>query len=173
MALTRDKETAKELASCTIATAYERFETLRNPDAFVSFLFSIASRTHQKNYRKSKIFSFLDSSEDRWEAQSTNPEDSTDVRILYELLDKLPAKQKEAVILFEINEFSLEEIQSIQGGSLSGVKSRLKRGRESLKKLADMNLAPSYQQVSEGQSYRPAIFKMNLAKDQKVNHAKR
>lgn len=173
MALTRDRETAKELASSTIAIAYERFDTLRNPDAFVSFLFSIASRTHQRNYKKSKIFSFLDPSQDRWEDRITSPEDHTDVQILYQMLDKLPEKQKEAIILFEINGFSIEEISKIQGGTISGVKSRLKRGKERLKKLADKINAPTYQQISKGQEYQPAIFKMNLAKTEKVNHAKK
>jgi len=36
------------------------------------------------------------------------------------------------VILFEISGLSLQEIVEIQGGSLSGVKSRIVRGRERL-----------------------------------------
>lgn len=42
---------------------------------------------------------------------------------------------KETVILFEISGLSLEEIKKIQGGTISGVKSRLKRGRETLEIL--------------------------------------
>jgi DNA-directed RNA polymerase specialized sigma24 family protein len=36
-------------------------------------------------------------------------------------------------VLFEISGFPLEEIRQLQGGTLSGVKSRLKRGREQLR----------------------------------------
>ena len=58
-----------------------------------------------------------------------------DVQLLYEALDNLPVKQRDAVILFEITGFSLEEIRAMQGGTLSGVKARVARGRRKLAKL--------------------------------------
>ena len=61
---------------------------------------------------------------------------------LYAALDKLPAAQKEAVILFEISGFSIKEIAEIQGSTESGVKSRLKRGREALAKLMNDHISP-------------------------------
>jgi len=47
----------------------------------------------------------------------------------------LPVKMAEALILYHISDLSMGEIQKIQGGSLSGVKLRLKRGREKLLSL--------------------------------------
>lgn len=58
-----------------------------------------------------------------------------DVEILYKALDKLPEKMKTTVIMYEISGLSLEEIREIQGGTLSGVKSRLVRGRTMLKEI--------------------------------------
>jgi RNA polymerase sigma-70 factor (ECF subfamily) len=55
--------------------------------------------------------------------------------VLDRALARLPEKQREAVILFEISGFSLAEIREIQGGSLSGVKSRIVRGRDNLANL--------------------------------------
>ena len=49
-------------------------------------------------------------------------------------LNALPEKTKETIILFDVADLSLEEICEIQGGTISGVKSRLKRGRESVQK---------------------------------------
>jgi predicted DNA-binding protein YlxM (UPF0122 family) len=46
----------------------------------------------------------------------------------------LPEKVKETLLLFEVADLSLNEIRIIQGGSISGVKSRLKRGRESVQR---------------------------------------
>ena len=66
-----------------------------------------------------------------------------DIQVLYAALDKLPVKQKEAVVLFEISGFSLEEIKNIQGGTLSGAKSRVKRGREKLAILLNDNINDS------------------------------
>ncbi|HHZ65615.1 MAG TPA: hypothetical protein EYN51_09010 [Flavobacteriales bacterium] len=62
-------------------------------------------------------------------------ETNVDIGLLYEKMDLLPTKQKEALILFEISGFALKEIQEIQGDSLSAVKLRLSRGREKLKEL--------------------------------------
>ena len=61
------------------------------------------------------------------------PDIDHDVEVLYNLLGKLPPKQRECVVLFELSGFSLEEIRQLQGGTLSGVKSRLTRGREQLR----------------------------------------
>ena len=42
---------------------------------------------------------------------------------------------RETVVLFDVSDLSLEEIRRIQGGTLSGVKMRLKRGRERLARV--------------------------------------
>jgi len=59
----------------------------------------------------------------------------TDFKIIYEKILSLPKRMSETIILFHISDLSLDEIQRIQGGSLSGVKLRLKRGRVKLLSL--------------------------------------
>jgi DNA-directed RNA polymerase specialized sigma24 family protein len=55
--------------------------------------------------------------------------------ILNKALSKLSSKERAAILLFEIAEFSIEEITSIQKEkSISAVKSRLSRARAKLKK---------------------------------------
>ena len=55
--------------------------------------------------------------------------------ILNKALSKLSSKERAAILLFEIAEFSIEEITSIQKDkSISAVKSRLSRARTKLKK---------------------------------------
>ena len=68
----------------------------------------------------------------------------TEFSLIYEKIMSLPQKTAETMILFHISDLSLEDIRSIQGGSLSGVKLRLKRGREKL--LEKLN---SPEQISE------------------------
>ena len=53
--------------------------------------------------------------------------------LLYDYLDKLPLKQKEAFLLFELSGFSLKEIKQLQGGTLAAVKSRLNKARVQLR----------------------------------------
>jgi RNA polymerase sigma-70 factor (ECF subfamily) len=54
--------------------------------------------------------------------------------LVAEAVASLPALQREAVILFEYEELSLEQIATIAGVDVGAVKARLHRARESLRK---------------------------------------
>jgi RNA polymerase sigma-70 factor (ECF subfamily) len=69
--------------------------------------------------------------------EASNIEARSELNEFYAALSTLPEKQREAVTLFEISGLSLNEIMEIQGGSLSGVKSRVTRGREELARLLE------------------------------------
>jgi len=58
----------------------------------------------------------------------------------------LPLLQREALILFEYEELSLEEISAITGAEVGAVKARLLRARESLRR----RLAPLFAPCTEG-----------------------
>lgn len=144
-----DRDDAKDLISETIVQAFENFEMLKKTDAFKSYLFSIASRINKrKNWRK-RLFVRLDKEHLDIQISKNNSENELDVEILNKLMNKLPQKQKEAIALFDISGFSLEEIREIQGGSLSGVKSRLKRGREKLAEMLTDNYSERNNQSKE------------------------
>lgn len=135
-AMTKSREDARDLASETILIAYEKFHTIRNKQALLSYLFSIATRIHKRRRWRMKFFGDYDETKaEQIVAEISPPDLSSDVEILYKALDKLPEKMKTTVILFEISGLSLEEIREIQGGTLSGVKSRLVRGRSMLKEI--------------------------------------
>lgn len=59
LAMTRDREMARDVTAETAMIAYERFETLRDEKAFLGFLFTIASRVcrryHRHGSRHSKL----------------------------------------------------------------------------------------------------------------------
>jgi len=135
-AMVNSREDARDLISETVLAAFERFEELRDDKAFISYLFTIARRTAKRRRSRAKLFGEYDqqAAEQIRDIQN-QPGTSVDVQLLYDALAKLPEKQREAVILFEISGFSLEEIREMQGGSLSGVKSRIARGREKLARL--------------------------------------
>lgn len=132
-AMTRTREEARDLAGDTILAAYEGFEKLKNRDAFGAWLISISVRLKKRgNWRKRHFAEFDDSLAETEPDTSPLPDEICDVGNLYKAMELLPEKQRQAVALFDISGFSLEEIKDIQGGTLSGVKSRLKRGRENL-----------------------------------------
>ncbi|MBL7998303.1 MAG: RNA polymerase sigma factor [Candidatus Kapabacteria bacterium] len=127
---------AEDLVSETILIAYKQFDNIRTDSAFFFYLITIARRLHRKRVWKRRIFGELsDDHEEHYSVYDTPPDVRADISTLYAALDSLPSAMKETVVLFELSGLSLEEIQRIQGGSLSGVKSRLTRGRERLAAL--------------------------------------
>lgn len=140
-AMTRDSEATKDLVQETILRAFDKFETINSPVAFKSFLFSVASRIYKRQVWRSKLFSRIHS-EDEYEyrlelmiSNDSKTDSQYDIYALQKALLKLPKKQRESVVLFEIIGLSVAEIQEIQGGSVSGVKSRVQRARKELARL--------------------------------------
>lgn len=137
-AITQNREDAYDLVSDTVLAAYESFENIRKKEAFKSWLFTVASRLHKRNKWRRRFFGKYDEElAQQIEDHEPAPDSNLDVQMLHSAIDKLPEKQKEAIVLFEISGFSLEEIKDFQGGTLSGVKSRLRRARKKLAELLD------------------------------------
>lgn len=133
-ALSKNRHDAEDLVSETILIAYKQFAQVQNQDSFCYYLFTIARRLHKKRRWRYRLFGEVTTEqyEDSLQGYETPPDTRADFPALYAAIDELPDKMKEAVVLFELSGLSLEEIRRIQGGTLSGVKSRITRGREKL-----------------------------------------
>lgn len=133
-ALEKNTDDAKDLVADTILACWENFDKINDFKLFKSYVFQVARNKFRRKKRRVSIFGFYDEIKAmNIPNNDSSPDLPTDVAILYEALNELPEKQKEALVLFEISGFSIEEIKKIQGGSISGVKSRLTRGRLALK----------------------------------------
>ncbi|HWF44403.1 MAG TPA: RNA polymerase sigma factor [Candidatus Kapabacteria bacterium] len=131
---------ALDLTSETFLAAYNSFDSLRDPASFRSFLSTIAIRIHRRKRWRNRLFVSLEQAQEI--TYEVTNESGYDLDLLLEALTRLPLRQREAIILFEITGLTLKEIQQIQGGSVQGVKSRLNRARQTLKHvLADENLS--------------------------------
>jgi RNA polymerase sigma-70 factor (ECF subfamily) len=131
LALTRSRENAKDLISDTVVAAFRSYPKLRDATAFRKFLFTIATRIQRRQKWRQRIFTRAEEGMDHlFEGPS---ESEHDIEKLMSALNRLPEKQREALVLFELSGFSIEEIREIQGGSISGVKTRLSRGREAVR----------------------------------------
>jgi RNA polymerase sigma-70 factor (ECF subfamily) len=153
-AMTRNDEEACDLVGETILRAYEHFEQIRDSEAFLSYLFTIASRLHKRKRWRGRIFGSYDAeSAEAMPYGGTAPDVSADVEKLYTALAQLPDQQREAIVLYEITGLSVAEIQEIQGGSLSSIKMRLSRARKALATILGVDeLASSRQGDDELQS---------------------
>lgn len=127
-----DSDTVDDVMSETVLIVYQQLDSLKDEKAFASYCFTIARRVYRKMLWRQRIFSVFDPTSHEQISAHPSPEQSADVALVYDALNKLPIAMRETLILFELFDLSLEGIRAIQGGTLSGVKSRLKRGREKL-----------------------------------------
>lgn len=143
LGVTGNEDDAEDLVSETILIAFEQLEKLERADNVLRYLITIAWRLNKrKQYRERRKMPFNRHHAEQRKDPSIGPDGATDIRIVLDALETLPAKTRETMVLFGVSGFSLEEIRRVQGGTLSGVKSRLKRGREQLAALLDINETP-------------------------------
>ncbi|HEY3251059.1 MAG TPA: RNA polymerase sigma factor [Ignavibacteria bacterium] len=135
---------AEDVLQQSFLQALENFSNLKDSSKFKSWFFKIITRVFYSSVRKHfwKKFVPLDDNPGIPEMPSVFGEQDAneDRKILYIALSKLSAKERTAILLFEIANFSIEEITVIQGEkSISTIKSRLSRAR---KKLRDYLTGP-------------------------------
>ena len=137
-ALAYGKMDTEDLVQDVLLSAYTHWDKIRNKHQFLHYLIR-AARNRAISLRRKKKYQteLLDKQADRLCAQGVSPEMALDIQLLYWALDQLPAKQKEAVILFEISGFSNKEIAEIQNSSLSAIKTRISRGRNKLRDIME------------------------------------
>ena len=126
----------KDLMNETLLVAFEKFDAIENKASFLSFLFGTSIRILANNNRKKR--ESLVANELAYNAvidSNQDTEKNANIYMLYKALSLLPNDQKECLILFEINGFSIKEITKIQNTSESSVKQRLRRGRIKLKEI--------------------------------------
>jgi len=135
-AISGNIDDSNDLIQDAILNVLESFDKIRDKSAFKSYLFSVASNLNKMKKRRLKFKADFNEEEIIQIVDfSQNQEYLTDFNIIYKNILLLPQKMSEAIILFHISDMSLVEIQKIQGGSLSGVKLRIKRGREKILSL--------------------------------------
>lgn len=134
----RDKEEAKDLAQEAFLKAFLNLKSLRNEEDFKYWLLRIARNGCFKKMLRTKIEKKLIEKEEEKTTSIIDEliEDDRKNKIM-NALNKLNAKDKEIIILRDIQDFSYDEISKILKISMSSVKVRLFRARKNLKKLIE------------------------------------
>jgi len=131
---------AEDVLQQSLLLALENFGKLRDESSFRSWFFKIITTTFYTATRKHFWKKFLpldsDTAPDMPDVFSRDENEQTENRmVLNRALDKISVKERAAILLFEIGEFSIDEIKVMQNEkSISAVKSRLSRARARLKK---------------------------------------
>jgi RNA polymerase sigma-70 factor (ECF subfamily) len=124
-----------------VLRAYRRLPTLRDPDRFRSWFFAILLNVHRNRTRRGfwRRFLPLDAVPGivaglAGEDGRVRAEERQGAERAARALATLPAEQREAVVLFDVDGYSIREIAVFQRVSESTTKSRLVRGRERLRR---------------------------------------
>ena len=138
--LCRTPADGDDLYADTVLRAFEKLHTLRDESRFKPWFFATLLSRHRSRIRLRfwRRFVPLDDAfpagtEPAGEDGSRWDDDARRARRVAAGLASLPAVQREAVVLFELDGWSIEEIAAIQRASIPAVKSRLVRGRDRLR----------------------------------------
>ncbi|MGH7726353.1 MAG: RNA polymerase sigma factor [Candidatus Eiseniibacteriota bacterium] len=141
--LSRSADDGDDLYQETVLRAFEKLDTLRHEGSFRSWFFATLLSRHRSRARGAFWRRFVSLESDANEARGTREpvgergeewdEESWGAARMSRALGHLPAVQREAIVLFELQGFPIEEIAGLQHASLSAVKTRLARGRAALR----------------------------------------
>ncbi len=130
------KMDVQDLVQDVLTSAYHNFEKIENKDQLLHYLIRAARNRSISLWRKRRNQDELtELHAERLTAQGVSPETVLDIELLYKALDKLPGKQRDALVLFEISGFSMKEIAEIQNSTEGAVKTKISRGRVKLRDL--------------------------------------
>jgi RNA polymerase sigma-70 factor (ECF subfamily) len=122
-----------------VLRAARKLSTLRDRDRFRAWMCSVVVSVHRTRWRRSFWR--------RWIARESSPgheptgddgsrwaDQRASVGRATAALATLSPPQREAIVLFELQGYTIDEIAEIQHSSVSSVKSRLARGRDRLRR---------------------------------------
>ena len=134
-AWTRDVATAEDLVQEALAKAWHKRAQLRNPNAGEAWLFSILARCHQDYLRRAHATDDID---ELTLTSSSDPESENEQHTIVgrvrAAIASLPAGQRQAVTLVDLEGFSYAEVADILAVPVGTVMSRLCRARATLKR---------------------------------------
>lgn len=136
--MVRNEQASLDVVQETFIAACRHLGSLRDDDRFGSWLFGIAHQKCLQRWRQRQDV-LLDECPEPADALAEGPDEFLIRREQQEafmkLLAQLPPFQRAALLLFFVEDFSIEEIARITGTQPGTVKSRLHYGKRALKKL--------------------------------------
>lgn len=133
-AWTRNAAAAEDLVQETLAKAWRKRGQLRDPNAGEAWLFTILARCHRDYLRRAHAAEDIDELQLR---SNSDPELEKDQRTIVgrvrAAIASLPAGQRQAVTLVDLEGFSYAEVADILAVPVGTVMSRLCRARAALR----------------------------------------
>jgi len=140
-----NEQDAKDAMQTVFIKLYEKIDTLHHPNAFNKFLFTTMKYTcsefHKATFRNdAEDVDNYEASllENNAEFLPTEAFENQEIRQeVAKMVEALPEKQREAILLFYFEEKSIKEIAEITGSKFDAVNNRLVTARKTLKERAE------------------------------------
>lgn len=138
---------SKDVVQDTFIEMKRSIQSLKNPEVFRYWITKIALSKCKNLFRKNKTITYDD---EHYEAKNHLVEErgyllpkeaarfQSDQEVLLHLIDQLPIPQKQVVLLFYLEQYSIEEIAILLDTPVGTIKSRLNYARTSLKSDVEM-----------------------------------
>ena len=132
--LVSDRARADDLVQDTLERAWRHFAMWRRRGAVRAWMFGILHNLFVDRLRGQRRSLEDEAGEHLPEmADRASPADRLELRDLERALQRLPAEQREVLLLVGVEEFSYQEAAAVLGVPLGTVMSRLSRARERLR----------------------------------------
>ena len=132
-----DSALADDIAQESYIKAYLSVENLENPDKFRYWLYRIGHNTFLSHKRSEKL---MVGYEEVCGMQSdATPDCNFKYQELHLALNRLPLKERIAILLYYMEGYSIKEISGIVDSSEESVRQQMSRGRKHLKEYLKMD----------------------------------
>lgn len=132
----RDPELASDLTQDAFLKAYRAYDSLQKPDNARAWLYQIAHRVALDNLRRRRIVRFIPLVGESPGAAPSAEHLAMDARLSGEMqaaLERIPERQRAALLLAELHDLSGLELAAALGVSHVAARALLTRARESLR----------------------------------------
>lgn len=132
-----DEAAADDILQEVFLKIHARLETLKNETKIESWIYQITRNTIIDHYRNQESALSVEIPETLADDQNLlrNTSHQQIASGLYAMIDELPEKYRQALLLTKFEGMTQKELAERLGISVSGAKSRVQRGREKLKDL--------------------------------------
>lgn len=128
------EEDAKEIVQETIYKAYRNIHKLKEPQYFKTWLSRILINVANDYIRKNGMIELNHNEHDF--VSEVHKDDNIEIKIdLYNAIDELEDKYKDAIILRYIEDLKIEEISTILGRPVNTIKTHLRKAIKDMKNL--------------------------------------
>jgi RNA polymerase sigma-70 factor (ECF subfamily) len=131
----RSTDDGDDLFQEALVRAIEKIDSLREDGAFRVWLYRVIITVHRSRYRRSfwrRLIPLVGNEEGSEPSAEETLGAASRARLA---LAELPHEQREAIVLYEIEDWKVEEIAELLDVSVSAIKSRLARGRDRLRTI--------------------------------------